>query len=88
MAATRLRCDPSTPLSPSPNASLLEGDLICSSHYAARSYGYLKIGSGVYWRHDPRLSLLQNTIDQPDNEPHTTYLTYRPANRLTDQPNA
>ena len=56
-----------TPLSPSPNASLLEGDLICSSHYAARSYGYLKIGSGVYWRHDPRLSLLQNTIDQPAN---------------------
>ena len=54
------------------NASLLEGELACAPHLRAAAYIYLHLPGGAYFRHDPRLVMLHNTLDAPAHESLTT----------------
>ena len=49
------------------NVSLLDGELHCTPRLAANPTALLRTAAGEYYRHDPRLALVHNTLDQPAN---------------------
>jgi hypothetical protein len=49
------------------NASLLTTDLSCTPKLQGLDYVYLRDLDGAYFRHDPRLSMLFNTLAAPAN---------------------
>jgi len=69
LAVTHTLAASEGPLAPLPgvrDASLLQGDLACEPQLQSATGLFLRDGD-AYWRHDPRLQLLSNTIEQPYN---------------------
>ena len=69
LAVTHTLAASEGPLAPLPgvrDASLLQGDLACEPQLQSATGLFLRDGD-AYWRHDPRLQLLSNTLEQPYN---------------------
>ena len=49
------------------NVSVLDGALDCSPHFSSLRHGFLRTPDGAYHRHDPRMALLDNTLEAPAN---------------------
>ena len=67
---THTLADSEGPLAPLPgvrDASLLQGDLACGAWMNNATGLFLLDEENAYWRHDPRLQLLSNTLEQPYN---------------------
>ena len=58
---------PLAPLAGVRDTSLLQGGLACEPQLQRATHLFLRDGSNQYWRHDPRLQLLANTLEQPFN---------------------
>ena len=66
---------------PVQNVSLLVGSLACTPQYASLARGYLRV-DGAYYRHDPRLALLTNTVESPADLSAIAGLDASPATAL------
>jgi hypothetical protein len=70
------------PLAHAHNASILEGRLACTRQFAALAHGFVRATDGSYYRHDPRVALLSNTMDMPANATAFASIDATPATRL------